>query len=40
MNCAKGSNMKLICVGLDCNICRKWWEEPYKEQTVVKGGEV
>lgn len=28
------------CVGLDCNICRKWWEEPYKEQTVVKGGEV
>ena len=27
------------CVGLDCNICRKWWEEPYKEQTVVKGGE-
>lgn len=28
------------CVGADCNMCRRWWEEPYKEQTAVKGGEV
>ena len=28
------------CIGVDCKMCRRWWEEPYKEQAKAKGGEV